>query len=225
MGNDVEPVLDRIRRALVELDEEAFLSAVEEALQSGVSARRIVFEAMSKGMEEVGKLFEVGEYFLAEMIIAADMFKKAMSKLQPVLDKEAPSSGTVRGKVVIGTVEGDVHDIGKSLVASMLRAAGFEVVDLGVDVPAERFVEAVEKHRPHILAMSALLTTTMKNMEKVISLLEKRGLRDKVRVIIGGAPTTPEFAEKVGADAWARNAIEAVKKCIELSKSLDHATS
>ncbi len=212
----MEGVLERIKEALVDLDEEALLNAVEEALRAGVPAERIVFEAMSRGMEEVGKLFETGEYFLAEMIIAADIFRKAMERLQPLLEEAASSAARARGRVVIGTVEGDVHDIGKSLVASMLRAAGFEVIDLGVDVPAERFAEAVEKYRPDIVAMSALLTTTMKNMEKVVKTLEERGLRSRVKIVIGGAPTTPEFAERIGADAWARNAVEAVKKCVEL---------
>lgn len=212
----MEGVLERIKEALVDLDEEALLNAVEEALRAGVPAERIVFEAMSRGMEEVGKLFETGEYFLAEMIIAADIFRKAMERLQPLLEEAASSAARARGRVVIGTVEGDVHDIGKSLVASMLRAAGFEVIDLGVDVPAERFAEAVEKYRPDIVAMSALLTTTMKNMERVVKTLEERGLRSRVKIVIGGAPTTPEFAERIGADAWARNAVEAVKKCVEL---------
>ncbi len=212
----MEGVLERIKEALVDLDEEALLNAVEEALRAGVPAERIVFEAMSRGMEEVGKLFETGEYFLAEMIIAADIFRKAMERLQPLLEEAASSAARARGRVVIGTVEGDVHDIGKSLVASMLRAAGFEVIDLGVDVPAEQFAEAVEKYRPDIVAMSALLTTTMKNMEKVVKTLEERGLRSRVKIVIGGAPTTPEFAERIGADAWARNAVEAVKKCVEL---------
>ncbi len=212
----MEGVLERIKEALVDLDEEALLNAVEEALRAGVPAERIVFEAMSRGMEEVGKLFETGEYFLAEMIIAADIFRKAMERLQPLLEEAASSAARARGRVVIGTVEGDVHDIGKSLVASMLRAAGFEVIDLGVDVPAERFAEAVEKYQPDIVAMSALLTTTMKNMEKVVKTLEERGLRSRVKIVIGGAPTTPEFAERIGADAWARNAVEAVKKCVEL---------
>ncbi len=212
----MEGVLERIKEALVDLDEEALLNAVEEALRAGVPAERIVFEAMSRGMEEVGKLFETGEYFLAEMIIAADIFRKAMERLQPLLEEAASSAARARGRVVIGTVEGDVHDIGKSLVASMLRAAGFEVIDLGVDVPAEQFAEAVEKYRPDIVAMSALLTTTMKNMERVVRTLEERGLRSRVKIVIGGAPTTPEFAERIGADAWARNAVEAVKKCVEL---------
>ena len=212
----MEGVLERIKEALVDLDEEALLNAVEEALRAGVPAERIVFEAMSRGMEEVGKLFETGEYFLAEMIIAADIFRKAMERLQPLLEEAASSAARARGRVVIGTVEGDVHDIGKSLVASMLRAAGFEVIDLGVDVPAEQFAEAVEKYRPDIVAMSALLTTTMKNMEKVVKTLEERGLRSRVKIVIGGAPTTPAFAERIGADAWARNAVEAVKKCVEL---------
>ncbi len=212
----MEGVLERIKEALVDLDEEALLNAVEEALRAGVPAERIVFEAMSRGMEEVGKLFETGEYFLAEMIIAADIFRKAMERLQPLLEEAASSAARARGRVVIGTVEGDVHDIGKSLVASMLRAAGFEVIDLGVDVLAEQFAEAVEKYRPDIVAMSALLTTTMKNMERVVRTLEERGLRNRVKIVIGGAPTTPEFAERIGADAWARNAVEAVKKCVEL---------
>lgn len=207
-------VLEDIKRCLIDLDAVCVLKGVEEALKQGIPASKIVLESMSEAMKEIGRLYEEGEYFIAELIEAAEIFKDAMNLLEPKLKEEARSlsaGGRRRLRIVLGTVKGDVHDIGKTLVKVMLQAAGHEVIDLGVDVSAERFVEAVKQYKPHVLGMSALLTTTMKYMETVIEELEKHGLRQKVFVIIGGAPTTKEYAEKIGADAWARNAIEAVR--------------
>ncbi|MEM1550803.1 MAG: cobalamin-dependent protein [Candidatus Bathyarchaeia archaeon] len=142
--------------------------------------------------------------------MAGEVVKEGMKVLEPYL-----KVGEVKmiGKVVIGTVKGDLHDIGKNIVVTLLRASGLEVIDLGVDVPPERFVEAVKEHKPDVVAMSALLTTTMDEMENVIKALKEAGLRDKVKVIIGGAPITDEFAKKIGADAAAKDAIEGVNIC------------
>ncbi len=205
-------VIKKIRECLVNLDGDCVLEAVEEALRLGVSATDIVLGPMSEAMNEIGRLYEEGEYFIAELIEAAEIFKDVMKKLDRLLKEEArKASAKKRLKVILGTVKGDVHDIGKTLVKVMLQAAGHEVIDLGVDVSAEKFLDAIKKYNPDVLGMSALLTTTMRYMEEVIRELEKEGIRDKIFVIIGGAPTSREFAERIGADAWAKNAIEAVK--------------
>ncbi len=206
-------VLEKIKQCLVELDGDCVIDGVNEALRKGIPASKIILEAMSSAMKEIGKLYEEGEYFIAELIEAAEIFKNAMKILEPKLKEEAKQigGGKKRLRIVIGTVKGDVHDIGKTLVKVMLQAVGHEVIDLGVDVSAEKFVEAVRKYNPQVLGMSALLTTTMIYMEEVIKALEREGLRDRVFIIIGGAPTTREFAEKIGADAWAKNAFEAVR--------------
>ncbi|MCD6278776.1 MAG: corrinoid protein [Desulfurococcales archaeon] len=212
--------LKKIRDCLIDLDEDCVVRFVKEALSSRLSATEIVLGPMSAAMEEIGRLYEEGEYFIAELIEAADIFKKVMGLLRERLREEASQ---LRGKrrclkVVIGTVKGDIHDIGKTLVAVMLQAAGHEVIDLGVDVDAGKFIDAVVKYGAEVLGMSALLTSTAKYMKEVLNELEKRGLRSKVFVIIGGAATTPEFAEEIGADAWAKNAVEAVKILNELAE-------
>lgn len=218
-----EELMDRIRECLVDLDEECVINSVKELVEKGVSATEIVLGPLSEAMEEIGRLYEEGEYFIAELVEAAETFKKAMKILDPLLRREAvevAGKGGRRLRIVIGTVKGDVHDIGKTLVAVMLQAAGHDVIDLGVDVDAEKFAEAVEKYKPDIVAMSALLTTTSRYMEQVIKTLEEKGLRDKVYIIIGGAATTREFAEKIGADGWSSDAVEAVKLVNRLAEEM-----
>lgn len=201
-----------IKQCLVDLDRECVKLHVKTALDTGISASTIVLSSMSKAMEEVGKLYETGEYFIAELLEAASIFKEVMNILRPrIVEEVSTLKYAKRARVVIGTVKDDIHDIGKSLVSIMLEAAGHEVIDLGVDVPVERFVEACEKYRPNILAMSALLTTTAKYMKIVVDELKKRNLRDKVKIVIGGAAVTADFAKEIGADGWAPNAVEAVK--------------
>lgn len=200
-----------LKDSLVNLDEESFMKYLEELISSGEDPWKIILGPMSEAMEEIGKLFEEGEYFIAEMLKAASIFKKALDKL----GIGAEGGGNL-GTVVIGTVKGDVHDIGKSLVATMLKASGFKAIDLGVDVDADTFIRAVKEHRADILAMSSLLTTTRDYMSVVIRRLEEEGLRERVKVLIGGLSTSPEFAKSIGADGWAKNAIEAV----EVAKSL-----
>jgi len=211
-----EEILAKLRDAIVNLDVEAVQKAAKEALEAGIPAYKAVVEGMAKGMEIVGQKYEAGEYFLAELIMAGETMKEGMAILEPHL-----KAGDIKtaGKVVIGTVRGDLHDIGKNIVVTLLKAANFEVIDLGVDVSPEQFVEAVKKHNPQILAMSALLTTTMIEMESVIESLKKSGLRDKVKIIIGGAPITPEYAKKIGADAAAKDAVEGVRICSEWMKA------
>lgn len=204
--------LEKVRKCLVDLNEGCVLEGVEEALKSGLKASQIVSEALGAAMDEIGRLYESGEYFIAELVEAARIFKNAMKILEPRLVEEGSAERAAkRARVVIGTVKGDVHDIGKTLVSIMLQAAGHEVIDLGVDVSAEKFAEAVEKYKPDIVGMSALLTTTAKYMRVVIEELERRGLRNRVKVIVGGAATSEEFAKEIGADGWARDAFEAVK--------------
>jgi len=210
MVNKEEEMLSRIRDAIVNLDIDNIGRLCEEAVKAGVPAYEVVMDGMAKGMEIVGEKYERNEYFLAELIMAGETMKEGMKVLEPYL-----KAGELKkiGKVVIGTVRGDLHDIGKNIVATLLSAAGFEVVDLGVDVSPEKFVEAVKENNPDIVGMSALLTTTMVEMEEVIKALKESGLRDKVKVIIGGAPITEEFAKKIGADAAAKDAVEGVNIC------------
>ncbi len=209
-------ILGKLRDAIVNLDIDGIKKASEEVISAGIPAYKAVINGMAKGMEIVGQKYENGEYFLAELIMAGETMKEGMSVLEPYL-----KAGDIKsaGKVVIGTVKGDLHDIGKNVVTTLLKAANFEVIDLGVDVTAEQFVEAVKKNSPDIVAMSALLTTTMIEMEGIVQALKKAGLRKKVKIIIGGAPITPEYAKKIGADAAAKDAVEGVRTCTEWIKN------
>ncbi len=181
--------------------------AAKAAIEANVDASELVQKQMIPAMDEVGRRFECNEYFVPELLIAARAMKTALELITPHL---AASGTQPTGRVVIGTVQGDLHDIGKNLVASMLEGGGFEVVDLGVDVPAERFVEAAQQKDNTIVALSALLTTTMTMMKTVIESLEKAGLRNKTKIIIGGAPITQAFADEIGADGYSDNASAAV---------------
>ncbi len=217
---DRDRLFEKLRGCMVDLDRECVLETIDKLLGMGVKATEIVLGPMSKAMEEIGRLYEEGEYFIAELIEAAEIFKEAMKKLEPLIREESRGLGGGRRlRIVIGTVKGDIHDIGKTLVAVMLQAAGHEVIDLGVDVDAEKFIEAVEKYKPDVLGMSALLTTTSRYMKRVIEELDRRGLRSRVKIVIGGAATTREYAERIGADGWASNAIEAVKLVNKLGGS------
>lgn len=205
-----EEILEKIRRAVINLDTENIQKLCMEAIKAGIPAYDVIMKGFSRGLEVVGEKFEKEEYYLAELVVAGEVVKEGMRVLEPYLKTNSVKK---IGKVVIGTVKGDLHDIGKNIVATLLRAAGFDVIDLGVDVPPERFIDAVREHKPNIVAMSALLTTTMNEMENVIKMLKEAGLRDKVKVIIGGAPITDEFAERIGADAAAKDAVEGVNIC------------
>jgi len=204
-----EEILDKLRDTIVNLDIELIQKVCKEAVNAGVSAYEAITDGLAKGMEIVGQKYEKNEYFLAELIMAGETMREGMKVLEPYLRASCVKS---IGKVVIGTVQGDLHDIGKNVVVTLLGAAGFDVIDLGVDVLPEKFVEAVENNNPDIVCMSALLTTTMVEMENVIKALRETGLRDKVKIVIGGAPITQEYAEKIGADA-ARDAVEGVNTC------------
>jgi 5-methyltetrahydrofolate--homocysteine methyltransferase len=177
------------------------------ALAADVNPSELLGKYMIPAMDEVGKRFECNEYFVPELLIAARAMKTALQLLTPKL---AAAGAKAVGRVVIGTVQGDLHDIGKNLVASMLEGGGFQVVDLGVDVPPQKFVEAAKEEDGSIIAMSALLTTTMTQMKAVVKALEEAGIRKKTRVIIGGAPITQQYADEIGADGYGDNASTAV---------------
>ncbi len=185
------------------------------ALEAGTDPTELLGKYMIPAMDEVGKRFECNEYFVPELLIAARAMKTALQILTPRL---AAAGSKAVGRVVIGTVQGDLHDIGKNLVASMLEGGGFEVVDLGVDVPANRFVEAAQEKDGSIVALSALLTTTMTQMKAVIAALEAAGLRASTKVMIGGAPITQQYADEIGADGYSDNASAAVSLARSLAK-------
>jgi 5-methyltetrahydrofolate--homocysteine methyltransferase len=181
--------------------------AVDRTLESGVDPLEIL-NTLNEALDEVGRRYEKGEYFLSELIMAGVLSTEVTSLLEPHLIR---SRRTSLGKVVIGTVRGDIHDIGKNILVMMLRSAGFDVVDLGVDVPTENFANAIEEKQANILGLSALLTSSMDEMKKVIETIEKRGLRNRVKIVVGGRPLTREFAKEIGADGYAKDAVEGVK--------------
>ena len=200
-------VLQIIASKLYNGENEKIGELVQQALDQSIAAKKILNDALIAGMDEVGKNFKSGDLFLPEVLLAARAMYAGMDVLQPLL---AESDISVAGKYVIGTVKGDLHDIGKNLVKMMLDGAGFETIDLGTDVQPETFVETVRKHQPKIIGMSALLTTTMVQMKTVIEALVEAELRDSVKIMVGGAPITPAFAEQIGADAYAPDAGTAV---------------
>jgi len=180
---------------------------VQEAIDNGSDARALLDNEMIPAMDEVGRRFESNEFFVPELLIAGRAMSGALKILKPIL---ADGGGTSAGRIILGTVEGDLHDIGKNLVAAMLEGGGFDVVDLGVNVPAEKFIDALDESENQIIAMSALLTTTMARMRDTIQILEDRRLRERVRIIVGGAPVTREFAEMIQADGYGENANSSV---------------
>lgn len=201
-------IKDDIKKKVIDGDIEGVKEAVKKALESEMAASEILLGALVPGIQKVGELFEAGEYFLPEMMIAAEAMKQGVAEIQPLL---ASTDIKSNGKVIIATVKGDVHDIGKNLVALMIGAAGFELEDMGVDVATEKIVESVKASSPDVLALSALLTTTMQEIPAVIEALKSAGLRDKVKVLVGGAPISKTFAEQSGADDYAPDAMQAAK--------------
>lgn len=182
-------------------------AATQAAINAGVEPMTLISESMVPAMDEVGRLFEEEEYFVPELLLAGRAMKSSMELLRPLMTAAGEKLST---KVIIGTVFGDQHDIGKNIVASMLEGSGFEVVDLGVDVPAEAFVAAVKEQMPQVVCLSALLTVTMPAMKTTIEALKAAGLRTKVRVLVGGAPVTSQYAIEIGADGYSENASGAV---------------
>jgi 5-methyltetrahydrofolate--homocysteine methyltransferase len=179
-------------------------------MSAGISPIKAI-NGLTEGLKIVGEKFEKKEYFLSELIVAAEIMKEGMSVIQPHIEGEAQKA---KGKIVLATVQGDSHDIGKNLVGAFLRVSGFDVIDLGVDVPTDKIVEAVKVEKPQILGLSALLTVTMPAMGEVIKQLSMAGLRSHVKIIVGGSPVTKEFADKIGADYRAADAVDGANKCI-----------
>ena len=200
-------LLEDIERAFAEVSGvDQMRSCVQAALAEGTSPLRIV-QSMRDGLSVAGRKYERGEYFLSELVMTGIMAQELSSMLKPYLQRDG---GEFLARIAIGTVQGDLHDIGKNLVSTMLSSAGFEIRDLGVDVPPEKFVQIVNNEKPRIVAMSCLLTVAMDAMKKVMGQLVESGLRSEVKVLVGGRPITPEFAEGIGADGYGENAIEAV---------------
>lgn len=199
--------LSELRDAVIAGEMARSKSLAQQALDEGIEPGTILNEALISGMDEVGDLFKCNEIYVPEVLLAAKSMQQAMELLKPHLIKTGIEP---RGKVVVGTVRGDLHDIGKNLVAMMLEGAGFEIIDLGNDVPAERFVEAAVKHDAGIIGMSALLTTTIHIMKDTIELLKEKGLQDRVKTMIGGAPVTAVFAREIGATGYGDDAATAV---------------
>lgn len=204
--------LETIFKKVTEGEAEDVAAGVQAALDSGVPSEEILNKALIAAMDDVGQQFEEGDLFVPEMLIAARAMQAGLDLLKPHL---AETGVQAAGTVAVGTVKGDLHDIGKNLVAMMLEGAGFEVIDLGTDVDPAKFAQAV-KNGANVLGMSALLTTTMGSMAQVIEAIEELNMRDKVKIIIGGAPVTAEYAEEIGADGFAADASGAVKKVREL---------
>jgi corrinoid protein of di/trimethylamine methyltransferase len=203
-------------KAVVDGDAEAAARLAGEGLAAGLSAPDIVTLGFLPGLDQVGRLWEDGDYFLPELIQSAEAMKAAMAVLRPALERSAGGEASARGRAVIGTIEGDIHDIGKNLVASLLSANGFEVLDLGADVKIDRFIDAAVEFRAGVILLSALLTTTMVNQRKVLIRLQERGLRDRFKVLVGGAPVTRKWADEIGADGYGENATAAVRAALRV---------
>lgn len=202
-------ILADIAEALIEGNAPRVKSLTEKALEQGISPIDIINAGLIKGMDVVGEQFRDMEISVPEVLISARAMHTSLEILNPLLSEHDVES---RGTFMIGTVKGDIHDIGKNLVSMLMEGAGFEVIDLGVDVPASRFVKETQKQNPDILGLSALLTVTMQEMKEIIEALTKAGLRDRIKVMVGGAPVTQEFADTIGADAYGEDARDAVEK-------------
>ena len=206
--------VQRIAENLYKGDSETVAELVQDALDAGMAPSEVLNDALLAGMDKVGKDFKEGVLFVPEVMFAARAMQAGMTVLRPLLAETDIASS---GKCLVGTVKGDLHDIGKNLVTMMLDGGGFEAIDLGIDLDPSVFVEAVREHKPDLIGMSALLTTTMVQMKATIDALEEAGLRDSVKIMIGGAPVTASFAEQIGADAYAPDAATAVELARELT--------
>ncbi len=204
-----EELLSEIKFALVEFEVDLLKVKAQEALDQGVDAEEII-SVLSEGMDVVGEKYQAGEYFVTSLIIAGETMKEALEVLEPHL---SGLGGPKRGKIVVATVAGDIHDIGKNIFTTLMDTAGFEVIDLGVDVSAEAIVVAVREQSPDILGLSALLTTNLEQFPLIVEMMEKEGLRSRVKIVVGGATVTAEFAKGAGVDALAKSAVEGVNIC------------
>lgn len=205
--------LEKLRQCIVDGDDDMATALAEEALQSGVDVLEIVKTAITPGIEQAGKLWHENIYFMPDVVLSAEAFKAAMQVVKPHVKGRETSN---RGKIIIGVVAGDMHDLGKSIVIAMLMGAGFDVIDLGVDIPAATFIEKVKELKPDILGIGCYMTTTMLELKEVLRALEENGLRNTLKIMIGGVPTTQQFADEIGADAWGRDALDAVAAAKQL---------
>jgi len=209
----MEQIIEQMANSLIAGKQDEVIKLTQDALDQGVDPKTILDNGLLGGMDVVGQRFKAGDMFIPEVLLCARCMHGAMDILKPLLS-EADAAGA--GTYLIGTVEGDLHDIGKNLVSMMLQGAGFKVVDLGTNITSQQFVEAVKEHNPQVLGLSALLTTTMPKMEETIQALSEAGIRDSVKIMAGGAPVTQDFVDKIGADAYGANAASAVEKAKEL---------
>lgn len=206
-ADSTSTLLAALRQAVLDGQAKDAAALTGQALEAGLAPRTLVDEALIPAMDEAGRLFEIGEFFVPELLVAARALKASQALVTPLL---AGAAAVTAGRIAIGTVKGDMHDIGKNLVVALLQGGGFDVVDLGADVPPERFVAAVADDGAQIVGLSALLTTTMLQMTTTMAALERAGVRGSVKVIVGGAPITQRFADEIGADGYADNAAAAV---------------
>ncbi len=205
-----EEILARMGKAIIEGNKDEAEALAKEALEEKIDLIEVIEKGYVPGIQKVGDLWEKGEYFLPELITSAECMKSAVNILQPEMEK-AQIQTRSKGKVIIGTVEGDIHDIGKNLVSSMLSANGFDVHDLGADVKLERFIEKAEEVDANFICLSALLTTTMLGQKRVVEILKEKGLSDRIKILVGGAPVNQKWADDIGADGYGENAMVAVK--------------
>jgi len=207
---------EAMKASILDGDEELAEELAHKALEENLDLAKAMNEGFLKGIQEVGDLYQAGEYFLPELVCSADAMKAALEILTPALKQASGDTGVTKGLVALATVEGDVHDIGKKIVAAMLTAAGYEIYDMGTDVPAEQIINEASERKADVLGLSAMLTTTMQEQKKIIALLEKEGTRDRFKVIVGGAPVNGSWAETIHADGYSDNAMGAVKLVTKL---------
>lgn len=207
-------LFERLTRAIIEGKDKDAINFCREAVEKGLKARSVLEDGLMPGIRKVGELFSIGEYYLPELLISGMAMQAAVAELEPLLN--AGGSQFHAGKYLIGTVKGDIHDIGKNIVSMMLKGNGWEVTDLGVDVPPEKICAAIANGNYDIFGMSALLTVTLPAADEAVKAIAKAGLRDKIKIMVGGAPVTQEFADKIGADGYAKDAFEAVNKALSL---------
>ena len=218
--SEKEDVLKGLKDAVVEGDEDACVRYANKALEIGIDPYDAIMQGCGAGMAVSSDLYEQRKVFVPEILLSAEAMYAAMDILKPHLKAKVAGSAEVKGGVVIGVVEGDIHDIGKNLVKIMLDAAGFTIYDLGRDVQLEAFVDAVKEHNAEVLCLSTLMTTTMVGMQEIITMLRDKGVRDKVKVLVGGAPITPDYTARIGADAYGEDAAKAVRIAEKLVKDL-----
>lgn len=206
-------IFEKLTQAVVDMEEDDVVELANQCIEEGIDAFEAIDKGLTPGMEQAGKLFEEEEYFVPELLSCADAMNAGIEVLKPHIVSD--DSG-VKPKVIIGVIEGDTHDIGKNLVKLMMETSGFDVVDLGRDIPAEDFVNEAVAQKAEIICISTLMTTTMDTIGDVITLLKDKGIRDQFKIMVGGGPASPAFATKIGADGYSRNAAEAVKLAKEL---------